>query len=662
MRAYVSIDIGGTFTDVVVLREDGLINFFKVSSTPREPEKAVSEVLRLLRDNEIIEVVHATTVATNAVFGQIGLEIPKTALVTTKGFRDVIEIGRQNRPRLYDLFFDKPKQFVPRELRFEINERVDAWGRVVREPDDNELTRLAKSLVDENVVSVAISLLHSYINPSNEEKIEGYLKKYIKYISSSHKVAPEPREYERTSTTVVNAVLMPLVARYIDALKKLFEEYRVQRFFIMSSSGGLIDDSEAVERPVQLIESGPAAGVIASAEFSKALNIAKIISFDMGGTTAKAGTVVDYEISITTEYEVGGEAHYGRITKGSGYPIRFPFIDLSEVSAGGGTIIWRDEVGALRIGPLSAGADPGPACYGRGGADPTITDANLYLGRIPEKLAGGLLTLSRELAEKALRRLGDPEEVSAEAVELANLEMARAIRLVTIERGLDPSEFTLVAFGGAGPQHASEIAEELGIRRIIIPPQPGNFSALGLLLADQRFEVRSSFPRDLEREYQLLEKRIINRIGSVDYFLRYADVRYLGQGWELTIPVSKPADIDRIRRDFNERHYRAYGFILEEDVEIVTIRVFGVKKRHIDISSLTKIIKRSSERVSPRGSRRAYLLGEWVRAYVYYRDDLGINQIIEGPAIIEEMSSTTIIPQGWIGRVGSYGEIHMERR
>ena len=660
MSRIVSIDIGGTFTDVVVLGEDGSIRFLKILSTPREPEKAVSEALRIIGGN-ISEVVHATTIATNAIFGQVGLELPKTALVTTRGFRDVIEIGRQNRPKLYDLFFDKPRQLVPRELRFEIDERVDAWGRVLREPLEDDIRSVLDKILGKEVVSVAISFLHSYMNPSNEERVERFLRRYVRYVSASHKIAPEPREYERTSTTVVNAVLMPIVARYIEALKKLFSEYSVSRFYIMSSSGGLVDDAEAIERPIQLIESGPAAGVVAAAEFAKALGLSMIISFDMGGTTAKAGTVVNYEISVTTEYEVGGESHHGRIVKGSGYPIRFPFIDLAEVSAGGGTIIWRDSAGALRVGPLSAGADPGPACYGRGGSEPTVTDANFYLGRVPERIAGGEIILRRDLAEKALGKLGDPEEIAIQAIDLVNLEMARAIRLVTVERGLDPSEFTLVAFGGAGPQHAVELASELGISRVIIPPQPGNFSALGLLLADQRFEARSSYPRDLEKEYRELEKRLVERIGSVDYFLRYADVRYRGQGWELTIPVPRPADLDIVRKLFSERHAKAYGFVLDEEIEIITIRVFGVKSRRIDLSRLS-MPRPSSKEPRSMGSRRVYMLSEWVNAEIFDRDSLSTNQVIEGPAVIEEMSSTTLIPRGWVARVGIYGELSIEKR
>ncbi|MGC8983411.1 MAG: hydantoinase/oxoprolinase family protein [Desulfurococcaceae archaeon] len=660
MRAVVSVDVGGTFTDVVVLREDGLLYFFKVPSTPREPEKAVAGVLKRLEGLEVTEVLHATTIATNALLGQVGLELPKVALVTTKGFRDVVEIGRQNRPRLYDLFFEKPRQLVPRSLRFEVDERVDAWGRVLREPSEEELERVARAVAEAGAVSAAVSFLHSYANPSNEKKAKAVLEKHVEYVSASHEVAPEPREYERTSTTVVNAALMPIVARYVRALRKVLGELGAPRLLIMSSSGGLVDEQEAAARPVQLVESGPAAGVVAAAELAKAIGEPRVISFDMGGTTAKAGTVVDYEVGVTTEYEVGGRVHHGRVVKGSGYPVRFPFIDLAEVSAGGGTIIWRDEAGALRVGPLSAGAEPGPACYGRGGAEPTVTDANLYLGRIPDVLAGGALVLSKKLAEESLKKLGDPEEVAVEALRLVNLEMARAIRLVTVERGLDPAEFALVAFGGAGPQHAAEVAVELGVKKVVVPPEPGNFSALGLLLADWKLEARSSYPRDLEAGYQELEKRVVEKMGHVDYFARFADVRYRGQGWELTVPVPRPATIEDVKKAFAERHLKAYGFTLSEEVEVVTIRVFGVRKRPIDIGILAKHAAKAGEKPVPRASRRAYVLGEWVAASIYHRSSLGPGQVVEGPAIVEEPSSTTLIPQGWVARVGRYGELHLE--
>jgi N-methylhydantoinase A len=513
----VAVDIGGTFTDFVYVRGDGSLGFYKVLSTPRSPEVAVLEGLRVLGGASF--VVHATTIATNALRGQVGLELPRVALVTTRGFRDVVEIGRQNRPRLYDPFFEKPRPLVPRDFRFEVDERVDFRGSILRPLDVRELESLGSRLGALGVESAAMVFLHSYANPVHEVLAEGVLSRYVGYVSPSYKVAPEPREYERTSTTVVNATLMPIVSGYLERLIKGLRELGVMELSIMSSSGGLVTVEEAMVRPVQIVESGPAAGVIATAELSRMLGTPRAIGFDMGGTTAKAGTVVDFEVEVTSEYEVGGEAHHGRIVKGSGYPVRFPFVDLAEVSAGGGSIIWRDEVGALRVGPISAGADPGPVCYGRGGVRPTITDANLALGRIGDYMLGGAMKLDRSASIKALQALGDPEVVAWEAISIANLEMARAIRLVTVERGLDPADFTLVAFGGAGPQHAVEIAEELGVRSVVVPPHPGLFSALGLLLADWRFEARVAYPVDLEEAYLKLEGELLGRLGRVDYFV-----------------------------------------------------------------------------------------------------------------------------------------------
>ncbi len=356
--AVVAVDVGGTFTDFVILRGgDGTIYSIKVLSTPRSPEVAVLDGLKRIKE-PISEVLHATTIGTNTLLGQVGLEIPKVALFTTRGgFRDVIEIGRQNRPRLYDLFFDKPRPLVPRELRFEVDERVLADGTVAKQVDPSEVEEYAVKARSMGVVSVAVSYLHSYINPSNEEVTGDVLRKYFKYVSLSSRVAPpEPREYERTSTTVVNAVLMPIVSEYIARFSEGLKELGIGKFYIMSSAGGLVDANEAVERPVQLIESGPAAGAVAAAEFSKLIGVENVIGFDMGGTTAKASSILRHEPEVTTEYEVGGEVHHGRLVKGSGYPVRFPFIDLAEVSSGGGTIIWRDEAGgALGSAPLVPG-------------------------------------------------------------------------------------------------------------------------------------------------------------------------------------------------------------------------------------------------------------------------------------------------------------------
>ncbi len=643
----VAVDVGGTFTDFVFLDEKGEVSTLKILSTPREPEKAV---LKGLEDKIFNEVVHASTIGTNALLGQKGLEIPRVALFVTKGFRDIIEIGRQNRPRLYDLYFEKPRPLVPRELRFEINERTLYTGEILRKVDRDEISFFTDKAVEMGVVSVAVSFLHSYANPYNEIVAGEVLKKKFRYVTLSHEVAWEPREYERTSTAVVNAALMPVVSSYLEKLNSYIES-RGAKLYVMSSSGGLVNIDEAVKRPVQIIESGPAGGVVSAAEFARLLGLEKVISFDMGGTTAKAGTVIDFEPYMTSEYEVGGESHYGRIVKGSGYPVRFPFIDLSEVSAGGGTIIWRDEAGALRVGPLSAGADPGPVCYGRGGVEPTITDANLILGRIPDYLLGGEMPLDKKGALEAMRRLGDPYEIAETALEMINLVMARGIRLVTVERGLDPADFVLIAFGGAGPQHAAFLAEELGIKRIIIPPMPGVFTALGMLMADFRFEVRKAFPKDPEETFQELENKLMNL--KPDYFIRYADVRYRGQGWELTVPVSRPATIDSIRKVFEEKHMATYGFRLDKDIEIVVVRVFGVIKRS------KPTLKDPSVEGSPEASEREVFFNGWVKASVFNREDLPLGYKIKGPALIVEKYSTTVVPPRWEVVVGRYGVLEM---
>jgi N-methylhydantoinase A len=646
----IAVDVGGTFTDFVAVDGDGNLSAFKLLTTPRRPEEAVIKGLAKL--SPIEEVLHASTIGTNALLGQMGLELPRVALFTTKGFRDVIEIGRQNRPRLYDMFFEKPRPLVPRYLRFEVDERVLPDGTVLKPVDAAEVESYAEKALGHGVVSVAVAFLHSYLNPANEDATAAVLKRHFRYVTLSSEVSPEPREYERTSTAVVNAALMPLVGRYLEELGR-YVSSRGGGLYAMASSGGLVTVDEASRRPVQLIESGPAGGVVAAAEFAKALDVKRVISFDMGGTTAKAGTVVDLEPEITTEYEVGGESHHGRVVKGSGYPVRFPFIDLAEVSAGGGTVVWKDEAGALRVGPTSAGADPGPVCYGLGGTEPTVTDANVVLGRVAS-LLGGEMWLDAEAAFKAFKKLGDPVETAWRAVQLANMEMARAVRLVTVERGLDPSEFVLFAFGGAGPQHAAELAEELGISTVVIPPEPGVFTALGMLFADSKFEARASYPRDLEEGFRRLEEALSAH--NPTYYVRLADVRYVGQGWELVVPVGKPADKEQIRKTFEERHKATYGFKLDKPIEVVTIRVFAIATR-----------RKPKLREPPAGGepkpasfRKAYF-GEWVEAPVYRRENLPRGFKADGPVVIEERHSVTVVPPRWRVEVGKMGVLELRR-
>ncbi len=421
----------------------------------------------------------------------------------------------------------------------------------------------------------------------------------------------------------------------------------------MSNAGGLIFSDEASEKPVNIIESGPAAGVIAAAEFAKIMDIKNVIAFDMGGTTAKAGTVLNGNFEITSEYEVGGSSHHGRIIKGSGYPVRFPFIDLSEVSAGGGTIIWKDSAGGLNIGPKSAGSDPGPVCYNRGGKYPTLTDSNLVLGIISDTMSGSDFKLRKDLSLKALSTLGDPYEISENAVKLAILEMARGIRLVTVERGLDPSAFTLFGFGGAGPQFAVKIAEEIGIKTVVIPPGPGVFSALGLTYSDMRYEARKSYPENLESDFNELKNKLLGKLKNPE-FLMYADCRYYGQGSELTVPV-KEISRDRIFEDFENIHYNTFGFRLNKPIEIFTIRVFGIERREKPEIKIEK----SNKKIFVK--RKAYINGEWTEINVYSRSSLIAGENIAGPCVIEEDGSSTFIPENWNAHLGKNNEIVVVR-
>ena len=652
-RTTASVDIGGTFTDIIVQVDGKITGYYKVPTTPRNPEEGASSGLAEHLGKNIDELVHATTIATNALLGQYGLELPPVALLTTAGFRDVIEIGRQNRPRLYDLFFTRPRAIVPRDLRFEADERTDSDGKIVVPVDRKQLEGIGDRIVEGSCPSAAIAFINSYLNPENERKAGEILSGKLEYVSVSSSIAPEQREYERTSTAVVNAALMPIVSRYVKRLEASLAGMGSPRLSIMASSGGLVSTNEVYARPVQIVESGPAAGVIASSEIARLLGLGNVISFDMGGTTAKAGTIVGGEVVITGEYEVGGESHHGRMARGSGYPVRYPFVDLAEVSAGGGTVIWKDQAGGLRIGPVSSGADPGPICYGRGGKEPTITDANLVLGILPMELLGGRMALDIEGARKGLARLGDPYEIGEAALSLADMEMARAIRIVTVERGLEPAEFTMVAFGGAGPQHAARIADELGIRSVIIPPKPGLFSALGLLYSDWRFEGRVSFPKDPEEAFRNLEKDLSERHAGAE-FLRYADCRYRGQGSELTVPVAQGTR-EEVEEAFVKMHRSAFGFTLERGIEIVTIRAFAVIRRpKPDISM-------AMEKPSEPGARTAVIGGKEVSINVHRRDGLAPGKEVAGPCTIEDYDSTAFVPEGWAAEPGKIGEIRMRR-
>lgn len=651
LKQTLSVDIGGTFTDIVLMQGNRIKKAFKIPTSVQAPADAVIEGLRSAGINNIDEVIHATTIATNSILGQYNLELAKTALLTTYGFADVIEIGRQNRPSIYDLRFRKPVPLVPRKLRYEVDERMDADGNVIKKVNDKALEKIARDISAQNVEAIAISFLHSYINPENEIHAGNILRRKFKHVTLSSEVSPEPREFERTSTAVVNAALSPIMTGYLNNLSTSMANFGCRQITMMSNSGGLIRLNDAVEKPIKIIESGPTAGVIAANEFARVAGDRNVISFDMGGTTAKASAIVGNMIGTTSEYEVGGSSNHGRMIKGSGYPVRTQFVDIAEVSAGGGTIIWKDSAGSLNIGPQSAGSDPGPACYGLGGKLPTITDANLVLGYISRESPGRSIKLDTEKSIESLSLLGDPVRVAEKAISLADLEMARAIRLVTYERGLDPRGFVLYAFGGAGPQHAARVAELLGLTEVIIPTNPAEFSAIGLVEADWKFEETIAFPSDLKADYDRLSSKICG-IGSEIVISSSADCRYKGQGTDLSVQVNSFSE-EKIKQDFESLHMSTYGFTLPREVEISALRVTGTvmrKKPEFEILVLGK---------KEPYNRKARDSGRWHSFPVYSRDSLPSGFSIKGPAMIDEPGTSTLIPAGWSSKVGTHGEIRM---
>ena len=688
----VSVDIGGTFTDLVALNEEnGEILNVKVSSTPREPAKAVikafQEFLRKTDNAEVSVVIHATTIATNALLGQLGLELPKTALITTKGFRDVIEIGRQRRHELYNLFIQKPRTLIPRRLRFEVEERTGPKGRILIPLNKSQVRSLVKRLKKENLRSVAVALLFSYINPKHEDEIGEMLKNSLSeiYVSLSSEIAPEYREYERASTAVVNAVLMPMVSSYLDDLKVKIRKLGVKApLCIMQSDGGIATKEIVSKKPVSMVESGPAAGVIASAFYGKLLGMENILSFDMGGTTAKAGAIKGATPEVVSEYEVAGKVHSGRIVKGSGYPVRYPFIDLAECSAGGGTIAWIDEGKALQVGPVSAGAEPGPACYGKGGEQPTVTDANVVLGRLnPKYMLGGEMEIYPRLAEAAIskeicRKTGlELTEAAAGIVRIANSAMAKILRIVSVERGHDPRDFVLMCFGGAGPMHGCALAEELEITKIIVPNNPGLFSAYGLLAADFKNtfvnavmrltddvdvdKVEATFRRLELQGTRLLEKQRVPKVHM--YFVRQMDLRYLGQSYELTIPTSKPLTKEVLRQtveSFHKKHETVYGYAVEgEPVELVNVKLIAVGDVEKPRLQGSPLHGEEPSREALTTKRKVFFEknNDYIETPIYRRERLKTGNVINGSAVIEQYDATTIVYPEWTASVDRFGNI-----
>ncbi|HVA34470.1 MAG TPA: hydantoinase/oxoprolinase family protein, partial [Candidatus Baltobacteraceae bacterium] len=653
----------------------GEVVTLKVRTTTHEPQQGAIAALQRLLDRfeappEIEFLGHSTTIATNALLGQIGLELPRVAMITTHGFRDVIDIGRQNRSELYNLLVQRPVPLVAREDRFAVVERIDYRGNVLVALDDAAVAHLCEELRARAYDSIAICLLNSYANDAHERRIGEAIAAALPEVpvTQSAEIDREHREYERFSTAVVNAALAPVVQRYLEQLVREVRALGIASpLYVMRSDGGLARADRVAAHPAATIESGPAAGVVAAVELGRQIDAPHLLAFDMGGTTAKAGAIAGGLAQVSGEFEAAGKTHSGRAIKGSGYPVRFPFVDLAEVSAGGGTIAWIDDAGSLRVGPLSAGADPGPACYGASDRA-TVTDANVVLGRLnPTHLLGGTFpidaTRSRAAIERLARALGlSLEAAAAGIVTLIDAEMAKALRIVTIERGLDPRDFTLVAYGGGGPLHVCALAEELGIGCVLVPQHPGIFSAQGLLVADlaahvvepvmcdvaaldvaaleQRFSAHEAQARSALLEQGAREETIV--------YAREYDARYRGQGFELTIRHAPSRDA--IAQHFHEAHRARYGYAVDDEpIELVNARSTAHGK--LDNPSVTLSSPRSGRvegRLHPQATRALWIDGAFCDAPVYQRDTLPADARIDGPAIIEQYDTTTYVAPGWI--------------
>jgi N-methylhydantoinase A len=651
--ARVGADVGGTFTDVILQRADGSATIRKLLSTPPNYDAAVIEAVAGLTNGTRVEgVVHGTTVATNAVLEHRGA---LTALVTTAGFRDVLELRRLRIPRMYEPFWRKPEPLVPRRLRFEIGERIGADGTVLRALDADEARAVAGRLRDAGVESIAVCLLHSYLYPEHEERLGAILRAELPgvAVSLSSEILREQREYERSATTVVNAYVRPLMERYVGDIRNGLDGAGIAApLTIMQSSGGVMTADDAKQRPVLALESGPAAGVVAALGTARRLGFANVITFDMGGTTAKASLIENGAVSRGREYEVGGSLSAGsRLMRGSGELLRIPTIDIAEVGAGGGSLAWLDPAGGLQVGPRSAGAAPGPACYGRGGVEPTVTDANVWLGTIPEgPLADGEITVSRELAEQALERVAAPlglstTEVAAGIHAIANARMTRALRSVSSEKGRDPREFALLAYGGAGPVHAVGLAEELGCRTVLVPALAGLFSSLGLLYARPEFhavrtchlDARTVQPSALDAVFGELAASL----EGVE-LVRSAELRYGGQTWEIETEVGDPVDLAAVIAAFEDEHERLYGIRGEDEspIEIRALRLAALgRSSAVDRLSLV-------DGFAVRSTMRETVLGELP---VRTRASVGENPE-HGPMLIDEYDTTVVVRPGWTVR------------
>ena len=677
----VGVDSGGTFTDLCLFDDQtGRVEVWKVASTPDDPSRGIADGVAAAMgrvDADLPDIGyfgHGTTVATNALIQLRGV---RTGLVTTDGFRDLLEIGRQKRPDLYDMQADKPLTLVSRNLRLEVVERVRHDGSVEHLLDEAAVRRAAETLRDAGVQAVAICFLYAFLRPEHERRARAIVEAILPdaFISTSHEVAPEFREFERMSSTVVNAYLGPVMRRYISRLGDRLQGGGLATApHLTQSNGGVIGFEQAAALPLRTILSGPSTGVVAAQALSAMVGIPNLITFDMGGTSTDVALLTDGTCRLTSEAVVHG------------YPIKAPMLDIHTVGAGGGSIAFVDSGGLLKVGPRSAGADPGPVCYGRGNYEPTVTDANVVLGTLdPRHLLGGRMPIRRDLAQDAIARLAAPlgMDVMAAAqgiVAVVTANMVRAIRVISVQRGYDPRDYTLVAFGGAGPLHAARLARELDIPRVLIPRNPGILCAMGLLLTDLRADfattklltlATAALP-DLQAGFADLAARATAWFDAeylapdARHVARTVDMRYAGQNYELPIPVPDgeivPATLDVLAQAFDAAHRRLYGFVAEnETVQLVTLRV-----------EATGRVPKASFDPAPEGApdasvailaqRKTWLpeVGGWTDCPVYARDSLRPGHRIHGPAIVDQMDATTVILPAMTATVEPYGNLILE--
>jgi N-methylhydantoinase A len=669
---FVAVDIGGTFTDLIGFDDEA--QAFVQAKSLTTPSELTQGVINCLRESgidagKIDELIHGSTTAINTLIERKGA---KTALVVTRGTRDVYIIGRGNRPEAYNLFFHRHKPLVSRRNTLEVAERLLADGTVHEPLKKSSVAAACKALKDEGVEAVAVCFLHAYANPEHERIAGAMIRKAMPdvYLSLSHDILREYREFERMSTTVVNAYIGPKVGGYVQNLKSSLGGIGFKGdLSIMRSNGGVMTPEVATERPVAMMESGPVGGIIASAQVGLALGFKNVISFDMGGTTAKASLIRDGEPTLAPGYYVGGYA--------SGHPVMLPMIDVVEVGAGGGSIAWRDDIGALKVGPQSAGADPGPICYRGGGTEPTITDANVVLGRLdPDNFLGGTMKLDADGARRGIKeKIADPLKLDTIAaaqaiVDIAVNKMSLAVREVSVAKGYDPRDFALVASGGAGPLHVCAIARELYIPTVIVPLFPSHFSALGMLLADERHDFTRTVYSDLAsvdfgklvtvHNEMVAEAKSGLRHGKDAQYQVNLDIRYVGQEFTLSVPIDlaqlKRGDRTGIRTAFDALYEQRYAHHSpDEPVEMVNIRLGAIGKRpKLSFPSLG-----AAGAAHPAGERAVYLSSakEARTAKFYRREQLGAGAQIAGPALIQEHGTVTVLFENDTCKVAASGEM-----